>query len=202
MLPDPTILLRAHRFWCGRLAGPADYPSDKAEIWFERSDPTDDYIRDMFGPHLDAVAAADWPLDALSPVAQIGLVILLDQFPRNIFRADPRAYAYDGRALAIAAALIEGGVARFRLVERMFLYLPFEHSEALEDQDRSVALYAELLAEAPAEQVAIYQNFLDFAQKHRDLIQRFGRFPHRNADLGRQLTAQEATFLAESGRGY
>jgi uncharacterized protein (DUF924 family) len=199
---DADILIRAHRFWCGELASVDHYPADKAALWFERRDETDEAIRAAFGAALDAVSARDWDLASLSREAQIGLVIFLDQFPRNLFRADPRAYAYDERARAVARALVEGGVDRFRLIERCFLYLPFEHSEALADQDLSVRLYEELLADAPAEQADIYRNFLTFAEKHRALIQRFGRFPHRNAELGRISTPDEAAFLAESGRGY
>lgn len=196
------ILLSAHRFWCGELASIEDYPADKAELWFERKDATDEAIRSAFGGSLDAVAQKDWDLANLPREAQIGLVIFLDQFPRNLFRADARAFTYDARARAIARELVAGGVARYCLIERVFLYLPFEHSEALADQDLCVRLYEALLAEAPAEQHEIYGNFLLYAQKHRDLIRRFGRFPHRNADLGRASTPEEVAFLAENGRGY
>lgn len=196
------ILLAAHRFWCGELASIEDYPADKAELWFERRDATDEAIRGAFGAALDAVAREDWDLAALPREARIGLVIFLDQFPRNLFRDDARAFAHDARARAIAHALVAGGVAPYCLIERVFLYLPFEHSEAVEEQDLSVRLYEELLAEAPQAQADIYRNFLRFAEKHRDLIHRFGRFPHRNVDLGRISTPEEKAFLAESGRGY
>lgn len=196
------VLLAAHRFWCGELASIEDYPADKAELWFERKDATDEAIRSAFGGSLDAVAQTDWDLASLPREAQIGLVIFLDQFPRNLFRADARAFAYDARARAIARELVADGVARYCLIERVFLYLPFEHSESVADQDLCVRLYEALLAEAPAEQHEIYGNFLLYAQKHRDLIRRFGRFPHRNADLGRASTPEEAVFLVENGRGY
>ncbi len=201
-MPDPEILLDAHRFWCGELASKDHFPDDKAPLWFERRDETDAAIRSRFGATLDAVAAQDWDLDALPPAAQIGLVIFLDQFPRNLFREDGRAFAYDARARAVARHLVAGGVQRYALVERAFLYLPFEHSEDLADQDLCVALYQTLLAEAPAEQAEIYRDYLLFAGKHRDLIRRFGRFPHRNRDLGRESTAEETLFLSEHGRGY
>lgn len=196
------IVVAAYRFWCGELAGTDDFPAEKAKLWFERRDETDEAIRSAFGSHLDAVAARDWNLAALSPEAQVGLVIFLDQFPRNLFRADARAFAYDARAREIARALVRRGISRYRLIERAFLYLPFEHSEDLADQELSVSLFEQLLIDAPAEQAETYRNYLVFAEKHRDLIRRFGRFPHRNSDLGRDSTPEEAAFLAEHGRGY
>ncbi|MCX5496338.1 DUF924 domain-containing protein [Kaistia dalseonensis] len=201
-MPDADSLVAAHRYWCGHLVYPTDYPAEKSAIWFERKDETDDYIRATFGPDLDRVAATDWPLDAMSREARIGLVIYLDQFPRNMFRADARAYAYDARARSIAHALVAAGVEEYGLIERSFLYLPFEHSEDLADQQLSVRLYEALLAAAPADQIPIYENFVAFAIKHRELIERFGRFPHRNADLGRVSTPDEVAFLEANGRGY
>ncbi|SHG94587.1 Uncharacterized conserved protein, DUF924 family [Kaistia soli DSM 19436] len=201
MIPD-DILIEAHHFWCGHLPSKDYFPAEKAGIWFERSDATDAQIFSIFGPFLDAVAANDWPVDQLDRAEAIGLVIMLDQFPRNIFRDDGRAFAYDATARRHARALVESGVERFALIERCFLYLPFEHSEDIADQEFSVALYEALLGDAPAAQADTYRNYLDFAIKHRDLIRRFGRFPHRNAVLGRENTPEEAAFLAEHGRGY
>ena len=199
---NADVLLDAHRFWCGELASKELFPADKAPLWFERRDETDAAIRARFGAALDEVATTAWDIEALARQAQIGLVIFLDQFPRNLFREDGRAFAYDARARAVARALVAGGVRRFCLIERAFLYLPFEHSEDIVDQDRCVRLYAELLAEVPPAQVEIYRDYLLFAEKHRDIIRRFGRFPHRNAALGRESTAEETLFLSEHGRGY
>lgn len=201
MIPD-DILIEAHHFWCGHLPSKEFFPREKAGLWFERSDATDAHIFAIFGPFLDDVAAHGWDMAALDRREAIGLVIMLDQFPRNIFRKDARAFAYDEVARRHARALVESGIGRFALIERCFLYLPFEHSEAIADQDLSVALFEALAAEAPAEQADTYRNYLDYAVKHRDLIRRFGRFPHRNAWLGRENSAEEAAFLAEHGRGY
>jgi uncharacterized protein (DUF924 family) len=198
---DAAILLDVHRFWFEELIAGAADPADQVKIWFSRNDATDDAIRVRFEPALDAVAAQSWDLQALSPAERIGLVILLDQFPRNLFRDDGRAYAYDERAREIAQALIAGDLASFRPIERVFLYLPLEHSEAMADQDQSVALFEALQAEMPATEQAMYGSFVTFAEKHRDVIRRFGRFPHRNVDLGRTSTAEEAEFL-KGGRGY
>ncbi|MCX5567958.1 DUF924 family protein [Kaistia nematophila] len=198
---DPAILLDAHCFWFEELVAGIDVPAERVKVWFSRHDATDDACRVRFGAHLDAVADTDWSFETLPPAAGIGFVLFLDQFPRNLFRDDGRAFAYDARARAAVRRLIAGGVERFAPIERVFLYLPFEHSEELADQDLSVSLYEALLAEVPEADKEDYQSFVGYAEKHRDLIRRFGRFPHRNADLGRASTPEEIEFLKD-GRGY
>jgi uncharacterized protein (DUF924 family) len=200
---DKAVLDDIHRYWFGPLAAPTDRNPDKAEMWFTRSDATDAYIRDTYGRFIAEAAAAEWDLDALTRQEQIGLVVLLDQFPRNIFRTSGEAFAYDEKARAIAGALVDRGLDRFFLDEQTFVALPFEHSEDIADQDRSVLLFARMAVEAPAGPwQGIKRDGLDYATRHRDLIRRFGRFPHRNGLLGRQSTAEETAFLAEHGRGY
>jgi uncharacterized protein (DUF924 family) len=132
----------------------------------------------------------------------MGLVILLDQFPRNIFRTSGESFAYDAKARTIARLLITLGRERFHRAERCFLYLPFEHSEDIGDQDLGVFLFAEDALSAPESWKDRSRLYLDFATKHRDLIRKFGRFPHRNQMLGRDSTAEEEAFLAANGRGY
>jgi len=198
---DARILLDAHRFWFQDLVADIESQAEQVKVWFSRSDATDDAIRERFGSHLDPVAGTDWDFETLPPAAGTGLIIFLDQFPRNLFRDDARAYAYDARARAVARSLIEGGTGRFTPMERVFLYLPLEHSEDLADQDLSVELYEALRAEMPESDQAAFGSFVEFAEKHRDLIRRFGRFPHRNADLGRASTPEEIEFL-KGGRGY
>ncbi len=129
------------------------------------------------------------------PLAEI---LLLDQFTRNIFRGQPRAFAGDARALALAQALVASGADQaLTTIERWFAYLPFEHAESLPLQDESVRLFTALAAED--ERLA---DALDYAQRHRDVIRRFGRFPHRNAVLGRPSTADERDYLAQPGAGF
>ena len=199
---DRTMLRDVSRYWFGDLASPAAYPADRAEIWFKPSDATDSEIARRFGPWLKPAAAQAWDLDGLSRAEGVGLVVLLDQFPRNIFRTSPEAFAYDERVLAIARHFVATRLDDFYLIERTFLLLPYEHSENLADQEEGVRLYEALVAEAPADQTERYRGFLSFAEKHRDIIAQFGRFPHRNPLLGRQSTAEEAAFLAEKGRGF
>jgi len=201
---DRSVLQDIYRYWFGALSGPDDVPVEKSEIWFKQSDETDAFIRDTFGWALPIAVAIDWDLAALTREEQIALVVLFDQFPRNIFRTSGEAFAYDAKARAVAGALIGmfGGRERFHFIERAFLNLPFEHSEDIADQDYSVLIFSEDAVAAPAPLKDRFRLFLDFATKHRDLIRRFGRFPHRNEMLGRETTPEEAAFLSEHGRGY
>ena len=198
---NPDVLDEVYRFWFGELKGPADHPKDKAEIWFKRTDGTDAAIRDAFGPHLDAVRAAAWDLASLSRRQQVALVVMLDQFPRNILRESGDAFACDARAREIARALVDGGLDRFWLAERAFVLMPFMHSEDVADQDTCIWLFAAQARSAPDALKEGMRQALDFATRHRDIIRKFGRFPHRNEMLGRVSTPEEIEFLKD-GRGF
>lgn len=194
------ILRRAYDFWIGPLPTPEYFPEDRSKIWFEKSDATDDHIRREFGSALDMVATTDWPLDELTRQEAVGLVIFLDQFPRNMFRESPAAFAYDSRAREIAGALLNRNLTEYHPCERMFLGLPFVHSESLADQDRAVQL-AEALAASTGGH-PFFNKSLDLARQHRDLIAQFHRFPHRNGCVGRQSTQEEMAFMEKHGRGF
>jgi uncharacterized protein (DUF924 family) len=167
------------RFW--RDAGP--------KFWFVKDETFDGRCRAFEAEH-HAAARGElraWEADAESALA---LMILLDQIPRNIFRGSPHAFATDGLAQAAAARALERQFdAATESALRMFFYLPFEHAEDLASQERSVTLFTNL-GDA---------DYLKYAILHRDVIARFGRFPHRNAILGRKSTAEELAFLAEGG---
>jgi len=166
-------------FW--RAAGP-----DK---WFKKDDAFDAAIRARFLPTYEAAAAGRLAWDA-TPDGALALVIVLDQFPRNIFRSDARTYAADPLARATASrAIARGFDAQVPPAERSFFYLPFEHSENLADQERCVALNR---ASGDA-------DALKWAEQHADIIRRFGRFPHRNKVLGRATTPEEQAFLDGGG---
>ena len=175
----PTTSHAVLAFW--RDAGP--------QRWFRRDDAFDAEFRERFlAAHVAAAAGRlqSWLDDAEGALA---LVLLLDQFPRNAFRGTPRVYATDAQARAIAdAALVAGFDRQVDAALRRFFYLPFMHSEELADQERSLALNADAGDDA-----------LRWARHHRDVVARFGRFPHRNAILGRDSTPEEARFLAEGG---
>jgi uncharacterized protein (DUF924 family) len=131
------------------------------------------------------------------------MVVVLDQFPRNIYRGQPRAFAYDDKALAITLEGIGQAVdRRLGLHERAFFYLPLEHSESLEIQDRSVERYASLVLSQPLEQREPARNYLNYAWQHYEIIKRFGRYPHRNAILGRPSTPEESEFLQQPGSSF
>ncbi len=160
-----------------------------ARRWFTKDAAFDAEIRARFEALHFAAARReldDWTQDAQGALA---LLLLLDQFPRNLFRNSAHAFATDPLARHIADAAIEAGLDRqIDPALRIFFYLPFEHSESLADQDRCVALCIDSNA-----------DYRRFAMLHRDIIQRFGRFPHRNAELGRETTAQEEAFLRSRG---
>lgn len=185
--------LRRHilDFWFGPTDSPG-YGAPRA-IWFEADAAFDEDVRRRF--ETDVVGAARGGHDAMAVDAEgaLALAILLDQFPRNIYRGTPRAFAADAKARDVARNALAAGhdqaVAPFM---RAFLYLPFEHSEDMADQDRSVALFRALGDE----------KYLGFAIGHRDVIARFGRFPHRNEILGRRSTPDELAYLRQPGAGF
>jgi uncharacterized protein (DUF924 family) len=199
---DKKILDEVHQFWFGELKSPDDHAEGKKENWFKKSDEFDETIRSRFGAYLDEAAATEWDLPSLSRTQQVGLVILLDQFPRNVFRTTGQAFAYDERARQVARALIALGSERLYPVERSFVYMPFMHSEKIRDQDECVALIARETLSASEGQLEGRRSMLDYAFWHRDLIRKFGRFPHRNQMLGRESTEKEEKHLTETGRGY
>lgn len=193
-----SILRDTHQYWFGPLASPSDLPLDKKEIWFRQSDLTDTYIKEHFGSAIQVASSLDWEIGTLSPPEQIGLVILLDQYSRNCFRGSAEAYAQDEKARTIARQVIGHGKERFALIEQMFLAITFEHSESIADQDYAVWLMSGIAVEA-AEHFPDYARWaLDSFILHRDLIRRFGRFPSRNAALGRPSTPEEQAFLSEA----
>jgi len=178
-------------FWFAAPPGSEGYGRMR-ELWFESDLAFDEAVRSRLGAVHEAAAAGAHEGWAASPRGSLALVILLDQVPRNIFRGQARAYASDAKAREVAAAAIARGHDRALLpAERMFLYLPFEHSEASADQERALVLFAEL--EAFPETAGIMST----ARRHAEIISRFGRFPHRNSALGRLTTAEEAAFLEE-----
>ena len=162
------------------------FSPDMEPHWFSKSDAIDDQIRDAFADTHHAAHRRELDGWADTPDGALALVIVLDQFPRNIFRGTGRAFESDEIALEHARAAVDAGFdQQLEPARRVFLYLPFEHSEDLPDQTRSVELF-EALGDP---------GYLDYAVQHRDIIERFGRFPHRNAVLDRPNTPDEDAFL-------
>jgi len=179
----------------------SDGPDAFRKAWFVRDDGFDAEIRRRFGALLEPAregALDDWALMAEGALA---LLLVLDQFPRNLHRGTPQAFAADAKARQVArdAVLARRLDAMLAPTQRIFLYLPFEHSEAMADQDLSVALF-EGLRDAPQHRMP--GGAIDFAWRHWLVIRRFGRFPHRNAALGRDSTPAELAYLAQPGAGF
>ena len=168
-----------------------------ADAWF------DEQIRRRFGAEVEAAAQGqldDW---AAEPASWLALLILLDQFPRNLYRGSARAWKADVKAQRVALSGLDDGFDQsLPPLQRVFAYLPLEHAEDMRLQQRSVALFETLLAQVGADERERFGDFLDYARRHREVIVRFGRFPHRNAALGRTNTLDEASYLAQPGAGF
>jgi uncharacterized protein (DUF924 family) len=182
-------------FWFGRKGDP-EYGEFRDE-WFRKDPDFDARVTKQFAGLYEEAAAGEldgWREDAESCLA---LVILLDQFPRNMFRGDGRTHAEDDRALGTSKYAVEHALDReLPAFQKMFLYMPFMHSENVEDQRRSVELFERLAGEEGAPDVVSY------AVGHRDIVEQFGRFPHRNEILGRETTPDEAVFLTKEGSSF
>ena len=196
-------------FWFGRLPLTADRLDDRMRFWFaddddaERRQRRDREMRHRFGGLLERAAAGELANWADGPRRRLSLILLLDQFPRNLFRGTGRAYAYDAQALSLALTGMQlGADAALEVCERLFFYMPLQHAESHEVQDESVAAYRRLLAEAPSPLRSTFQSALRYAQGHQAIIEAFGRFPHRNQLLGRANTAAEEKWLQQSGERF
>ncbi len=191
-------------FWFGEALHDATEASRQHELWFRKSANTDASIRDAFVKLLTKLAdglAYDWAEQG--PQVRLAAIIVLDQFSRNIYRDDPRSFAQD----KIALGLTKDGILKdedkpLSPMERVFFYLPLEHSERKADQALSVDLYTSLAAQADEAFKPILTSTLDYAQRHKDVIEKYGRFPHRNAVLGRTSTPEELDYLAQPGAGF
>lgn len=163
--------------------------------WFQKNETFDSQIRDRF--HATWAMARDGLCDNWKGDAQgcLALAIVLDQFPRNMFRDTPEAFATDAQALLVSKYAIAKGFDQILLPEqRRFIYLPYEHSENLADQNKSVELFAKMKKDDPMG--------YEYALRHRDVIEKYGRFPHRNAILGRANSPEEQEYLAQPGAGF
>jgi len=189
--------------WFGTVPAP-DLPVDEVRSrWFTQDPKFDAFIRRRFGTlverALDGVLV-DWET---MPRTRLALVIVLDQFTRNIYRGDARAFTGDSKARAIVIDTIERGMDKaLTLSERSFLYLPFEHAEDQRMQARSLGCFQALVDDATPECREYCARALEFAQRHKAVIDRFGRFPHRNAALGRDSTAKELEYLERTPGGF
>ena len=191
------------QFWFGDVDELGRSDVQHSRRWFMKDDAFDREIADRFGETYADVRAGHREAWLDDPRGRVAYVIVLDQFPRNMFRGTARMFEADRQALAAAVE----GVARHddeRLTvnERSFLYMPYMHSEEIGMQERSVSLFTDLANDAPSELRGSLAAGVQYAKKHHDIIERFGRFPHRNTLLGRESTPAELAFIAEPGSGF
>jgi len=187
-------------FWFGDALASAERAKLRAKLWFSKNDEFDREIESRFGALPESAARGEldtWRGDASSALA---LVLVLDQFPRNLFRKSPRSFAFDPLAREVALEAISRESDKvLHPLQSSFLYLPLEHAEDIELQERSVQLFELLIARAPAGLRDLFESFADYAQRHRDIVRRFGRFPHRNDVLGRPSAPEEVAYLESGG---
>ena len=191
-------------YWFGADPMAPDQLSQRMRLWFGGDEPPeiralrDESLTARFGSLAQSAAAGHLDAWVSSPHRLLALVLLLDQFPRSIHRGTAAAFAQDERALELVMAGLQTGAdATLTPIQRVFFYMPMQHSESPDIQEESVAAFRRLALEAPLEQRSLFQNCLKFAQLHQRIVARFGRFPHRNAVLGRQDSPAEEAFLRD-----
>ena len=190
-------------WWFGTGTTAAEVAAARSALWFGKQDSQDVDARERFAGLVEQALAgelADW---ADSPQGWLALILLLDQLPRMIFRDSPQAFAGDGLARQLVLdGLDEEQEEALAPLQRVFVYLVLEHAEDLLLQDEAVRRFTRLLSVATPAERALYADYLDYAERHRQVIVRFARFPHRNAVLGRPSTAEELAFLREPGSRF
>ena len=185
-------------FWFDGKVDELIFPAHMAAKWFTKDENFDELIREKFEDTLWAATRGELDHWLETDEGTLAFIVLLDQFSRNLYRDLPEEYSQDEQVLAIALKSIDEGVdKRLPPVCRVFIYLPLEHSEDLELQERSVHLFEKLLEDSPKEMASFAALAYDYAKKHRDMIKQWGRFPYRNEQLGRETTPAEKEFLKQ-----
>lgn len=190
--------LEVLEFWLADSDRDPDTAKSRKDMWFGGSSEVDAEIARRFAGLVDEVASGlrdDW-LD--HPAGHLAQILVLDQFPRNLYRNTARAFAYDGKALDLTSSLLNSGaIDTLGWISRVFALMPMQHSEDAGVQDRSVEEFERLARQCPEDFRALLENNAGYARLHRDIVARFGRFPHRNKILGRQSTREEEAWLAD-----
>jgi uncharacterized protein (DUF924 family) len=197
-MTDPDIR-RVLDFWFQ--AGTMDQPTidSRMDRWFTTDAVTDAVIRTEFGPLVDRASKGQLDGWAASPEGRLALILLLDQFRRSIYRGTPKAFSRDPQALKLCVeGAMKGDYKTLSPFQQAFYFMPLQHAESLKIQERSVKIYAGMVAGVSDTLKATFATFAQFAELHHDIVESFGRFPHRNKTLGRPNTPEEAEYL-ESG---
>lgn len=190
-------------FWFGSSQLASEISKQQKSLWWSKNDKIDTEIIQRFQGLVDGVKKDKYSHWGETPPGLLATIICLDQFPRNMYRGKAQSFSYDRFALEYAKLFVSKNFDKeLPLIYRVFGYIPFEHSENIEDQERSVELYLNLVNEVREEDKNLFEGFYQFALKHYEFIQEFGRFPHRNSILGRESTKQELEFLAQPGSSF
>ena len=191
-------------FWFGGSGADGTVDPAKRKMWFGDGRKHDAEIREKFGALHASASRGELNLEWLvAPLGRIALIVVLDQLSRHIHRGTPLAFAQDPAAQQLALEGVKENVDRKLIpAQRAFFYIPFEHAEDVELQRLGVRCFDGLARTAPDAQRKEYEGYLDYARRHRDIVERFGRFPHRNDILGRQSTPEEIEFLKQPGSAF
>jgi uncharacterized protein (DUF924 family) len=183
-------------FWFGNVEKPEDFPADRLDLWFKKDESVDSKIKQQFG-HLLEEDLKEWDKEAKGRLAHL---IVLDQFSRHIYRGKPESFRYDSQSLALVIEGLGKGMDQELLpIERAFFYMPLQHIEDPKVQGLSVKCYERLFVDAPEGVKQMYHEFYKYALRHQEPIATFGRFPHRNAILGRISSKGEEAYLKKEG---
>ncbi len=189
-------------FWFGERTGPFDMGPNQ-RMWWVKDPELDKTITERYGSHLERAAAGDYDGWLASPRSALALVILLDQFSRNIHRGSAKTWENDDKAVACTQAALDAGHhEELEPVERQFLYMPLMHSEDIAQHDKSMSLIQQTFDAIPEDKRGPFESWVDFGKQHQNIVKRFGRYPHRNAILGRSSTDEEIAFLKEPGSSF
>ena len=192
-----------HRFWFQDSLTSLQELENRKAHWFGGSKSFDDTIRRAYSDLPDRALSNEFDHWQLDPLAATSFILILDQFPRNIYRGTARSFIYDQKARQAAQVAIDLGIdSKVHPLEAVFIYLPFEHSEDSGDQSISVGLFERLADNAPTEFRDHLESTAEYARKHRDIIAEYGRFPHRNQVLGRSPTTAEKMYLENGGESF
>jgi uncharacterized protein (DUF924 family) len=198
-----TVYEPVLQFWFGDGGNAVEIAKRQADLWWGKSPTTDAGIRERFGALRELAVQGELDAWEESSRGRLALILLVDQMSRNIFRDQLAAFTYDYLAQEWCLDGLDLGVdEQLQPIERVFFYLPLEHSESRVDQVRSVALFSQLAQSAPEAERELFAGYVDFAKRHQGIVERFDRFPHRNRILGRESTPEEVVFLQQPGSSF
>jgi len=208
-MPEPwqmTDIDTILEFWFGEEVSDLDdatIAGRQSSLWWGKNKSTDAEIRQRFEPQVQAAGAGKLDEWKASAEGRLALILLLDQFPRNIYRDTPAMFKFDDHARTLCVEGLETGIdAHLRAIQRVFFYLPLEHSESAGDQAWCVDLMRGLVHEVEEDRKPLFEDFVSYAEAHKRIIDRFGRFPHRNEILGRDSSDEEIEFLSQPGSSF